>query len=196
MASQRLRGKRNSDTEIAALDVEACYGIKQLLMLVGENPSREGLQETPKRFVKAFKEMTEGYAIDPKSVLKTFSSEGYDQMIVLRDIPAVSTCEHHLAAFQIIVDIGYLPNKKIIGLSKLARLVEIFSRRLQVQERLTDQIASTLYEVLKPQGVGCRIRGTHSCMTNRGIKKTGIMETTSLKGNFLKPEVKSEFLQL
>lgn len=171
----------------------------RLLQYVGEDPSREGLSETPTRFLKAWKYWTSGYDVDPALVLKGFEdgSENYDAMIFQGAIPVWSICEHHLAPFFGVAHIGYIPQGKIIGLSKFSRLVEIFARRLQVQERLTQQIAHTLFEHLKPKGVGVVLRCRHSCMESRGIEKSGSMTYTSSLVGCIKEEknARSEFLR-
>ena len=154
-------------------DKQAEEAFKTILVWIGENPSREGLIETPKRVVKAFKEYFNGYNQDPNAeLLKTFGDvEGYDDMVVEKNITLESHCEHHMAPIIGVAHIAYIPNKKVVGLSKLARTVEIFSKRLQTQERLTVQIAKTLMESLDAKGVAVTIDSTHHCMTMRGIKK-------------------------
>ena len=146
---------------------------KKLLKEVGEDPKREGLLETPKRVVKAFKEYFSGYKEDPNKVLdKTFGDvDGYDDMVIQKNISVHSHCEHHMAPIIGVAHVSYIPNEKIVGLSKLARVVEIFSKRLQTQERITMQIANTLMEALDAKGVAVSIDATHQCMTMRGIKK-------------------------
>ena len=154
-------------------DKQAEEAFKTILVWIGENPSREGLIETPKRVVKAFKEYFSGYNQDPNAeLLKTFGDvEGYDDMVVEKNITLESHCEHHMAPIIGVVHIAYIPNKKVVGLSKLARTVEIFSKRLQTQERLTMQIAKTLMTALDAKGVAVTIDAAHQCMTMRGIKK-------------------------
>lgn len=165
-------------------------GMKQavvaLLRGVGENPLREGLLETPKRVEKAYLELTEGYKIDIPSLFKVFDGEGCDDIVTLKDIPFYSLCEHHALPFFGTASIAYIPKKKIIGVSKLARLVHAFSRRLQVQERLTRQIATTLEQYLDPKGVAVVLKGEHMCMRMRGIESKGTMETTCVLGAFRK----------
>ena len=152
---------------------EAEKAIKVVLKYIGENPSREGLIETPKRVVKAFKEYFKGYHQDASAeLLKTFGDvEGYDDMVVEKNITLESHCEHHMAPIIGVAHIAYIPNKKVVGLSKLARTVEVFSKRLQTQERLTMQIAKTLMSSLEAKGVAVTIDASHQCMTMRGIKK-------------------------
>ena len=154
-------------------DKEAEEAFKTILAWMGEDPSREGLLETPKRVVKAFKEYFKGYKENPNEVLdKTFGDvEGYDDMVVQKNISVQSHCEHHMAPIIGKAHVAYIPKKRVVGLSKLARVVEVFSKRLQTQERLTMQIANTLMESLDAKGVAVTIDSTHQCMTMRGIKK-------------------------
>lgn len=174
--------------------------IVELLKYIGEDPTREGLRETPRRVLKAWREWTSGYHTDPKSLLKTFEdgAEGVNELVIVHSIPVISFCEHHCSPFFGKAHVGYVPNKRIVGLSKLARLVDVFSRRLQVQERLTQQIISTLDEVLQPIGAGVLIRATHTCMSSRGVKIHGSSTTTSAMRGALLNEVsaRSEFLML
>ena len=154
-------------------DQEAEQAFKTILKWIGEDPSREGLIETPKRVAKAFKEYFKGYNEDPYKILdKTFGDvEGYDDMVVQKNISVQSHCEHHMAPIIGIAHVAYIPNQRVVGLSKLARVVEVFSKRLQTQERLTMQIATTLMDTLDAKGVAVTIDSTHQCMTMRGIKK-------------------------
>ena len=154
-------------------DKDAEEAFKTILTWMGEDPSREGLLETPKRVVKAFKEYFKGYKEDPKEVLdKTFGDvEGYDDMVIQKNISVQSHCEHHMAPIIGKAHVAYIPRERVVGLSKLARVVEVFSKRLQTQERLTMQIANTLMEFLDAKGVAVTIDSTHQCMTMRGIKK-------------------------
>ena len=154
-------------------DKEAEDAIKTILKWIGEEPSREGLIETPKRVTKAFKEYFKGYKEDPYKILeKTFGDvEGYDDMVVQKNISVQSHCEHHMAPIIGTAHVAYIPRHRVVGLSKLARVVEVFSKRLQTQERLTTQIAKTLMETLDAKGVAVTIDSTHQCMTMRGIKK-------------------------
>ena len=154
-------------------DKEAEEAFKTILSWMGEDPNREGLLETPKRVVKAFKEYFKGYAEDPKKILdKTFGDvDGYDDMVIQKNISVQSHCEHHMAPIIGIAHVAYIPNQRVVGLSKIARVVEVFSKRLQTQERLTMQIAKTLMESLDAKGVAVTIDSTHQCMTMRGIKK-------------------------
>ena len=164
--------KAPKDSEkISEKEVEEAF-IK-IIKWIGENPTREGLASTPKRLIKAYKEYFKGYGEDPKKVLeKTFGDvRGYDDMVIQKNISVQSHCEHHMAPIIGVAHIAYVPNVKIVGLSKLARVVEIFSKRLQTQERLTMQIANTLMDALDAKGVAVSIDATHQCMTMRGIKK-------------------------
>ena len=174
--------------------------IVRLLQLVGEDAAREGLQETPARVVKAWRHWCSGYGKDPAKLLKVFEDGGetYDQMVLVKDIPIYSHCEHHLAAIIGTASIAYIPNGKIVGLSKLSRLADMFARRLQVQERLTDQIADALFENLQPKGVGVLIKARHLCMESRGICQQGHHTvTTALRGVIKdEPETRAEFLRL
>lgn len=175
--------------------------IKDLLLhIIGEDPERGGLLETPKRAMKAWREWTCGYDMDPASVLKVFEdgAEGCDEMIVVHEIPVYSHCEHHLAPIFGTATVAYIPNGAIVGLSKLPRLVDIFARRLQVQERLTNQVAEAIMEHLKPKGCGVVVKARHMCMESRGIKQAGGYTTTSaLRGVFREEAaVRAEFLAL
>jgi GTP cyclohydrolase I len=154
-------------------DKEAEEAFKTILAWMGEDPSREGLLETPKRVVKAFKEYFKGYKEDPIQVLdKTFGDvDGYDDMVIQKNISVQSHCEHHMAPIIGIAHVAYIPNERVVGLSKLARVVEVFARRMQTQERLTKQIATTLMDALQAKGVAVSINATHQCMTTRGIRK-------------------------
>ena len=164
---------KNQENEKNVSDKEAEEAFKTILRWIGEDPEREGLKETPKRVVKAFKEYFGGYNKDPNQILlKTFGDvEGYDDMVVEKNISLESHCEHHMAPIIGVVHIAYIPNKKVVGLSKLARTVEVFSKRLQTQERLNMQIAKTLMRGLDAKGVAVTIDAAHQCMTMRGIKK-------------------------
>lgn len=179
---------------------EAEAAVRTLLRWIGEDPQREGLHETPHRVVKAFQEHFKGYLVDPAEILrKTFEEvEGYDEMVVLRDISFESHCEHHLAPIIGRAHVAYLPVRRVVGISKLARLVETFAKRLQIQERMTAQIADVIQEVLQPRGVGVVIEATHHCMTTRGIHKPGsLMVTSRLLGEFkTNPDTRREFLDI
>ena len=165
-------------------DQKAEEAIEILIRWIGEDPEREGLKSTPKRVVRAYKEYFQGYKEDPaKHLTKTFTEiEDYDDMIIEKDISIRSHCEHHMAPIVGVAHIAYIPSKKVVGLSKLARVVEAFSKRLQTQERLTMQIAKTIMHVLQPRGVAVTIDAMHQCMTSRGIKKE---KTTTITNYFL-----------
>ncbi len=145
--------------------------IRAILKNIGEDPDREGLLETPARVAKAHKELFSGYNTDPKTLLKTFTNEGYDEMIIVKDIEYYSNCEHHMLPFFGKAHVAYIPDKTITGLSKLPRLVDVFARRLQNQERLTVQVAKTLMETLSPAGVAVQFDGVHMCMCSRGVRQ-------------------------
>jgi GTP cyclohydrolase I len=171
--------------------------IAHQLELLDPQPDREGLKETPHRVRKAWEHWTNGYGVDPTSILKTFEdgAEKYDEMVFQGNVPVYSHCEHHLAPFFGVAHIAYIPNKRIVGLSKISRLVDVFAHRLQVQERLTTQIADCLHQVLEPMGVGVVIRCRHLCMESRGIQRQGtVTYTSSLQGVF-RGEAKSEFMR-
>ena len=163
--------EKNSVTKISEEEAEQAF--VKIIKYIGEDPSREGLLSTPKRLVKAFKEYFKGYHEDPKKILeKTFGDvEGYDDMVVQKNISVQSHCEHYMAPIVGVAHVSYIPGERVVGLSKLARVVEVFSKRLQTQERLTMQIAKTLMESLDAKGVAVTIDATHQCMTMRGIKK-------------------------
>ena len=165
--------EKDASKSLKVSDKEAEEAFKTILTWIGENPKREGLIETPRRVVKAFKEYFKGYHQNAEADLsKTFGDvEGYDDMVVEKNITLESHCEHHMAPIIGVVHVAYIPNKKVVGLSKLARTVEVFSKRLQTQERLTMQIASTLMKALDAKGVAVTIDAAHQCMTMRGIKK-------------------------
>jgi GTP cyclohydrolase I len=172
--------------------------IKQLIKQIGEDLSREGLKETPGRVAKSFQKLYGGYTQNPKDVITVFENEGYDEMVIARDIEFYSMCEHHMLPFYGKVHVGYIPDKKIVGLSKMPRMVEVFARRLQNQERLTKQIADTLNEVLKPKGVGVVVEAAHMCMQARGVEKQhSKVVTSSFTGLFIKNlTTRNEFLNL
>ena len=179
---------------------QAEQAVDTLLRWAGDDPNREGLRETPKRVAQAYEDWFRGYGVDPvKFLQRTFREvEGYDELIVLRDITFESHCEHHMAPIIGVAHVGYLPNNKVVGISKLARVVETFARRLQVQEKMTAQIANCIESVLKPKGVGVVIDAVHQCMTTRGIHKSGVsMVTSQMLGSFRKDaRTRAEFLQM
>ncbi len=160
---------------------QAEEAVRTLIRWAGDDPAREGLLETPNRVVRAYEEFFEGYEDDPKQILaKTFSEvQGYDEMVVMTDIRFESHCEHHMVPIIGKAHIGYLPDKRVVGISKLARLVDVFAKRLQVQEKMTAQIADALQETLKPKGVAVVIEAAHQCMTTRGVHKPGVALVTS-----------------
>lgn len=170
--------------------------ITRILQLIGEDPKREGLRDTPARVARSMKELYGGYAQDPKEIVRCFQDGTCDEMVIVKDIEFFSSCEHHMVPFFGVAHVGYIPNGRIIGLSKIARIVDVFARRLQVQERLTTQITDCLQEALNPLGVGCVIEAQHLCMQSRGVQKQGsVAVTTALTGVFReKPEVRQEFL--
>lgn len=189
--------ERNDGNKPTREQAEAA--VRTLLSWAGDDPTREGLIDTPQRVVKAYEEWFGGYALDPAEYLKrTFEEvEGYDEMIVLRDIPYESHCEHHLAPIIGKAHIGYLPSGRVVGISKLARVLDAYAKRLQVQEKMTAQIANVIWEVLQPRGVGVVVEGSHECMTTRGVHKIGVgMITSTLLGQFRDdPLTRNEFLQ-
>ncbi|HCF95840.1 MAG: GTP cyclohydrolase I FolE [Verrucomicrobiota bacterium] len=180
-------------------DAEAIkQAFRTILRSIGEDPDREGLKETPCRVARMYEEIFQGKDQDPRDHLATTFDEDHHEMVILRDIPFYSMCEHHFMPFFGKAHVGYIPNGKIVGLSKLARVVEGFARRPQVQERLTSQIADAIEEVLTPKGVGVVIEGIHTCMTMRGIKKPGsVMMTSAMRGAFRsRASTRSEFMDL
>lgn len=178
---------------------EAEEAVRTLLRWAGDDPAREGLIDTPRRVVEAYRDWFSGYVVDPGEYLRRTFEEvaGYDDMIVLRNISFESHCEHHLAPIIGRAHVGYLPTDKVVGISKLARVVEGFARRLQVQEKLTAEIANCIEDVLKPRGVGVVIDAVHECMTTRGVHKRGVsMVTSHMTGTFRDdPRTRAEFLQ-
>ena len=174
------------------------FHVREILKLIGENVEREGLLETPARVTRMYEEIFAGYAVNPRDVLGVTFDENHEELVIVKDIVYYSQCEHHMAPFFGKAHIGYIPSGKIAGLSKLARLVEAISRKLQVQERITSQIADILEEVLQPHGVMVVVEGEHLCMCARGVKKPGSKTVTSaVRGEFRKsPALRSEFLEL
>lgn len=179
---------------------QAEKAVRTLLEWAGEDPDREGLVDTPKRVAKAYEDWFSGYNADPVRFLqRTFKEvDGYDELIVLRDISFESHCEHHMAPIIGVAHVGYLPSNKVVGISKLARVVETFARRLQVQEKLTAQIANCIQDVLKPKGVGVVVDAVHQCMTTRGVHKSGVsMITSQMLGSFrADARTRAEFLRM
>ena len=170
---------KNLENNVSEEEVEKSFS--NIIKWIGEDPSREGLKSTPKRLVKAFKEYFKGYSDNPSNYLsKTFTEvEGYDDMVIEKNISIHSHCEHHMAPITGVAHVAYIPSNKVVGLSKLARVVEVFANRLQTQERLTMQIAKTIMEVLQPRGVAVTIDAAHQCMTNRGIRKENTKTITN-----------------
>jgi GTP cyclohydrolase IA len=185
---------------VAPTRTDAEDAVRVLLRYAGDDPAREGLADTPARVVRAWGEWFAGYAIDPTALLeRTFEEvEGYDEVVLLKDIRFVSHCEHHLAPIIGTAHVGYLPDHRVVGISKLARVVEAYARRLQIQEKMTAQIANTIATVLKPRGVAVVISAEHGCMTTRGVHQQDVrMVTSSMLGVFRdKPEARAEFLRL
>jgi len=172
--------------------------IRTQLNFIGENPEREGLLGTPSRIIRSWEELFSGYNRDPKQLLTVFESGGYDQIVLLKDIELFSTCEHHWLPFFGKAHVAYIPDGRVIGISKLARLVDVYARRLQIQERIGEQVTVALMEYLKPKGAACIIEATHLCMQMRGVaKQHSVMVTSSIKGVFLsKPEARAELMVL
>ena len=179
---------------------QAMEAVKTLLAYTGDDPSREGLIDTPKRVIKAYDEFFAGYNEDPAEVLsRTFEQvEGYDEMVIVKGIRVESHCEHHMVPIIGVAHVGYIPNKKVVGISKLARMVDLFGKRLQTQETMTAQIADTIEKVLNPKGVAVVIDAAHMCMTTRGIHKTETSTVTSrMLGTFRKnANTRAEFMNL
>ncbi len=179
---------------------EAEAAVRVLLRWAGDDPAREGLLDTPARVVRAYEEFFAGYALEPRDILaRTFSEvDGYDEMIVLKDIRFESYCEHHMVPIIGRAHVAYLPNHRVVGISKLARLVDAFAKRLQIQEKMTVQIADTLFDVLQPKGVGVILEAAHQCISTRGIHKPGVeMVTSRMLGTFrTDPATRREFLSI
>lgn len=179
---------------------QAEAAVRILIEWAGEDPNREGLLDTPARVVRSYEEFYSGYADDPREVLeRTFSeTEGYDEMVVLKDIEFESHCEHHMVPIIGVAHVAYIPKSRVVGISKLARIVDIFAKRMQIQEKMTAQIANTINEVLQPKGVAVVIEAEHQCMSTRGVHKSGVtMQTSQMLGLFRKDErTRAEFLKL
>lgn len=173
-------------------------GIRDQLRFIGEDPGREGLIDTPSRIVRAWNELFVGYKQDPKELLRHFDAETYDQIVLLKNIELYSMCEHHVLPFSGIAHVAYIPNGRVLGISKLARLLDIYARRLQIQERLGEQVTAFLMDEVGAKGAACIIEASHMCMRMRGCsKQNSIMVTSSLKGAFFdEPETRAELLQL
>jgi len=171
--------------------------LRRLVESVGDNPEREGLRDTPRRVWKAYHEMLSGYHVDVESIFTVFENCGYDEMVLLRNVEFVSVCEHHLLPFTGVAHVAYLPKRKIVGLSKLARLLDAYCKRLQVQERICVQVTQALDHYLRPLGSACVIQAKHSCIACRGAKKTNLeVITSSLTGEFRDAGLKAELLSL
>lgn len=172
--------------------------VRELLLAIGEDPDREGLLRTPERVARSYEELFSGLRDDPRRHLRVTFDEQHREMVILRDIPFASACEHHLLPFTGKAHIGYIPEGRVVGLSKLARLVEGYARRPQVQERLTSEIANAIMEELHPDGCGVVIEAVHTCMTIRGVRKPGaVMITSAMRGGFRRrPETRAEFLSI
>jgi GTP cyclohydrolase I len=181
-------------------EAQALAAVRTLIEWAGDDPDREGLLETPKRVVKAYRELFSGYDVDPRDYLERTFEEvaGYDELVILKDIRVVSFCEHHMLPFLGKAHVGYLPRERVVGISKLARVVHGFARRLQIQEKLTAQIAEAVHDILRPKGVGVVIVSEHSCMTMRGVNTPGSrLTTSSLLGEVRDdPRTRQEFFDL
>lgn len=179
---------------------EAEEAVRTLIRWAGDNPEREGLLDTPSRVVRSYREYYSGYNQDPEEILaRTFEeTAGYDEMITLKDIPFESHCEHHMVPIIGVAHIGYLPKNRVVGISKLARVVDVYAKRMQIQEKMTSQIANTINNVLEPKGVAVIIEASHQCMTTRGVHKRDVtMQTSTMLGFFKTSEkTRSEFLKL
>ena len=172
--------------------------MRTLIRWAGDHPAREGLADTPARVVRAYEEWFGGYALDPERILgRTFDRAGYDDIVLLRDIPLRSVCEHHMAPIRGVAHVAYLPRERVVGISKLARLVDAYARRLQIQERLTAEIADTLQRVLRPRGVAVVVRAAHECISSRGIGMHGVgMATRRLLGEFEREPLRGEVMAM
>ncbi|MEX3556814.1 MAG: GTP cyclohydrolase I FolE [Burkholderia gladioli] len=208
MSKRKTASKAAAETTVAKTAqpaerpnrAEAEDAVRVLLRWAGDDPTREGLLDTPARVARAYEEFFKGYQLEPKDILaRTFSEvEGYDEMIVLKDIRFESYCEHHMVPIIGRAHVAYLPNHRVVGISKLARLVDAFAKRLQIQEKMTVQIADTLFEVLQPKGVGVILEAAHQCISTRGIHKPGVeMVTSRMLGTFrTDPSTRREFLSI
>ena len=200
MATNRKPLKVVNDDASRPSRAEAEDAVRTLLQWAGDNPDREGLLDTPKRVVKAYEEYFQGYNADPEEILRrTFEEvEGYDEMVLLKDIRFESHCEHHMAPIIGKAHVAYLPKNRVVGISKLARVVELYAQRLQIQEKLTAQVANAINDVLQPEGVAVVIEAAHQCMTCRGVHKPGVsMVTSKMIGAFREDDrTRREFLSM
>ena len=198
--SVKARTSKGNTQDMRPTRSEAEEAVRVLLRWAGDDPEREGLLDTPARVARAYQQWFRGYDEDPAALLKrTFEEvDGYDEMVVLRDIRFESYCEHHMAPIIGVAHVGYLPTDRVVGISKLARIVDAYAKRLQVQEKMNAQIANTLFEVLKPQGVAVVLEGEHHCMSTRGVHKPGVsMVTSTMLGEFRdNPSTRKEFLNI
>jgi len=188
----------NFNLDTLPITEEIKFNFSKIIDLLGEDNSREGLEKTPLRAAKAMKFLTEGYEKDPKQILQSaMFSEDYNEMVIVKDIELYSLCEHHMLPFFGKAHIAYIPNGKIVGLSKIPRVVDVFSRRLQVQERLTEQVLDCINDTLEPKGVAVVIEASHMCMMMRGVQKQNSTTTTSgFRGSFKETDTRNEFLKL
>ncbi|MDJ0893555.1 MAG: GTP cyclohydrolase I FolE [Alphaproteobacteria bacterium] len=199
-----VTGPGNDDNRLRALErpsrEEAEAAVRTLLRWSGDDPDREGLRDTPMRVVRAYEEFFGGYAVDPMEVLeRTFEeTDGYDEMIVLRDVRFESHCEHHMVPILGVCHVAYLPERRVVGISKIARVIDAYAKRLQIQEKMTAQIANSIQAVLQPKGVAVVVRASHQCMTTRGVHKPGVsMVTSRMLGEFRdNPATRREFLAM
>jgi len=200
MAEQKVKENNNKANSKKPSREEAMKAVKTILAWAGDDPNREGLLETPKRVVKAYEEFCSGYDQDPDEVLsKTFEEvAGYDEMVIIKDIQLESMCEHHMAPIIGKAHVAYIPNKRVVGISKLARVVDVYAKRLQTQETMTAQIAGSIQRVLDPKGVGVVIDAAHQCMTTRGVHKTNATTITSQMLGVFRTDyrTRSEFMNL
>lgn len=187
-------GAAADDPRPSRLDAEAA--VRTLIRWAGDRPGREGLLDTPARVVRAYEEWFGGYALNPEAILgRSFDRAGYDDLVLLRDIPVRSVCEHHMAAIRGVAHVAYLPGERVVGISKLARLVDAYARRLQIQERLTAEIADTLQRVLQPRGVAVVVQASHDCIASRGVGMHGVtMVTRRLLGRFEQEPYRADVL--
>jgi GTP cyclohydrolase I len=196
MSIRQIRASADTASSFDAARIERAF--REIIEAIGEDPVREGLRETPERVARMFAELFGGLTIDPASLLKVQFNVAHDEMVILKDIPFYSICEHHFMPFHGVAAVGYIPDGKVVGLSKLARLVEAYARRPQIQEQLTGQIADAMMEALEPDGVAVVIEAEHLCMTQRGVKKPGSrMVTSATRGLFRSEQLtRGEFLSL